>query len=130
MTRIRLEVGAGELIDRLTILEIERGHARSSLQKARVERELGRVAHACTRAGVLTEGLEPFITRLRTVNRMLWKIEDEIRHCELIGDFGPRFVRLARSIYKRNDQRAGIKRSIDRRCGSAVTEEKIYTRPS
>ena len=65
---------------------------------------------------------------LRTVNERLWAIEDEIRAKERTGDFGPAFVALARSVYRTNDRRAALKREINALLGSALIEEKRYTR--
>ncbi|HMB38692.1 MAG TPA: DUF6165 family protein, partial [Wenzhouxiangellaceae bacterium] len=63
---------------------------------------------------------------LKSLNEKLWDIEDEIRDCEREGDFGDRFVELARSVYKTNDQRAALKRSINEALGSTILEEKSY----
>jgi len=57
----------------------------------------------------------------------LWVIEDDIRACEAIRDFGPKFIELARSVYIQNDHRAAIKKSINDLCGSNIVEEKSYT---
>ncbi|HEV3447478.1 MAG TPA: hypothetical protein VG099_22745, partial [Gemmataceae bacterium] len=64
--------------------------------------------------------------RLKTVNECLWQIEDQIRSCERIHDFGPRFIELARSVYKQNDERAALKRRINDLLGSRLVEEKSY----
>ena len=64
--------------------------------------------------------------QLAAVNARLWIIEDEIRECEHEGDFGPRFVALARSVYRENDTRAAIKRTINTLRRSALVEEKSY----
>jgi len=61
------------------------------------------------------------------VNEALWDIEDAIRGCEREGDFRPKFVELARSVYHNNDQRAALKRRINERLGSAIIEEKSYS---
>ena len=125
MKRIRLEVGAGELLDRLTILELKQRHAFSEAQRARLGRDLGRLRRACERAGLVPAGdLE--VAALRSVNEALWTTEDELRACEARADFGPRFIELARSVYRHNDRRAAIKRSLDQRHESAISEEKIY----
>jgi hypothetical protein len=63
---------------------------------------------------------------LAAVNEKLWDVEDEIRRCEKAGDFSERFVALARAVYGANDRRAAIKREINRRCNSAIVEEKHY----
>ena len=66
-------------------------------------------------------------TELKAVNEARWQIEDEIRLCERDEDFGPRFVALARSVYRTNDRRAALKRQINELLGSKLIEEKSYT---
>lgn len=73
-----------------------------------------------------SEALAALTAELRSVNEALWIIEDEIRGCERAGDFGPKFVELARSVYKNNDHRAALKRRINERLGSVIVEEKSY----
>ncbi len=72
------------------------------------------------------EELGALTAELRGVNEALWDIEDQIRVCERDGDFGPKFVDLARSVYKNNDQRAAVKRKINELLGSRIVEEKSY----
>ncbi len=74
----------------------------------------------------MSEPLEALAAELRSVNQVLWDIEDEIRCCERDGEFGPKFVELARSVYKNNDHRAGLKRQINERLGSRIVEEKAF----
>lgn len=126
MKSVEVRIGVGELADRLTILEIKERHARSAEQQARLRRELDRLVRARSRAGLGSPILDRELAALRTINRSLWEIEDEIRVCESRGDFGPRFVELARAVYTQNDRRAALKRLIDRRHGSSVSDEKIY----
>ncbi len=73
-----------------------------------------------------SEALAVLTAELRSVNEVLWTIEDEVRECERAGDFGARFVELARSVYKNNDHRAVLRRRINERLGSGITEEKSY----
>ena len=65
-------------------------------------------------------------TELRGVNESLWQVEDELRQSESAGDFGPRFIELARSVYRLNDRRASIKRQVNEALGSRLMEEKSY----
>ena len=74
-----------------------------------------------------TEGLEPLAADLKAANVALQEIDDQIRACERTGDFGPRFVEMARSVYRHNDRRAAIKRQINERLGSEIVEEKSFT---
>jgi hypothetical protein len=74
----------------------------------------------------IKEGVSDLTSELKAVNETLWRIEDEIRECERAGDFGARFVELARSVYQNNDRRAEVKRRINERLGSRILEEKSY----
>ena len=122
---VRIEVAPGELVDKLTILDIKLERIRDADKRGNVSLERRVLAEAF-------EGLEasPAITdlmgRLRRVNEALWAIEDDIRDCERRGDFGAAFVALARAVYKTNDERADIKRAINRALGSRLIEEKSY----
>ncbi len=73
-----------------------------------------------------SDALATLTAELRSVNEALWEIEDKIRGCERSGDFGPKFVELARSVYQNNDSRAAIKRKINVLLGSRIIEEKSY----
>lgn len=118
-------VSWGELLDKITILEIKRDRIAAPDKRANVLRELGvlaRVAAAVDGVG----GLAALVFRLKAVNRDLWEIEDAIREEEARRDFGARFVALARAVYLTNDRRAAIKREINRLLGSALVEEKSY----
>ena len=118
-------VSWGELIDKITILEIKR--VRLSMPKAiaNTERELAALTPVL--AGLdAPAGLFALKTALSEVNERLWEIEDAIRAMEAGGDFGPAFVALARSVYRQNDERGRIKREINQLVGSVWTEEKQY----
>jgi len=118
-------VSWGELLDKITILELKRDRITDLGKRGNVLRELSalaRIAAACEGIG----GLMPLMFRLKAVNRDLWEIEDAIRLEEARGRFGPRFVALARSVYRQNDRRAAIKREINGLLGSSLIEEKSY----
>jgi hypothetical protein len=70
--------------------------------------------------------LTRLIARLKAVNEALWEVEDELRRCERLEDFGERFVGLARSVYRHNDERAALKRRINEFLGSLLCEQKAY----
>jgi tetratricopeptide (TPR) repeat protein len=120
-----VEVAPGELLDKLTILEIksERIADEERLKHVRAERAVLDAAR---------DTLEPapevadLVTQLRAVNEALWEIEDAIRRCERDQDFGPRFVELARSVYLTNDRRAALKRAINTFYSSPLAEVKSY----
>jgi hypothetical protein len=119
-------IAVGELIDKITILEIkaERISDPDKLQNIYAELRLlsqVRDAHVARDSGV-----EEVTRALRQVNESLWEIEDEIREYERRRDFGARFVELARSVYQNNDERSRLKREINQLSGSALVEEKSY----
>ncbi|HKY94065.1 MAG TPA: DUF6165 family protein [Kiloniellales bacterium] len=123
--RILAEISPGELIDKITILEIKSERLSDAAKLANVRYALERLR--TTRALLDGEAaLPPLEAALKAVNAQLWQIEDEIRDCERRGDFGPAFVALARQVYRQNDRRAELKKAIDRLYGSAMTEEKSY----
>lgn len=118
-----IPVSWGELLDKISILEIKVARIMAPAARANVQREL-----AALLAVVQSGGVELAEQRagLLAVNTRLWRIEDAIREKEAAGDFGPEFVRLARLVYHENDERGRIKRAINDAMGSAVVEEKQY----
>jgi hypothetical protein len=126
-TPLKVEVSAGELIDKITILEIKAARFSDPAQVANVRRELDALSGA--RDGALTASTEltELTAELKAVNERLWEIEDDIRACERDQDFGDTFVALARAVYVTNDQRAAAKRRINDLVGSRLVEEKSYT---
>ncbi|MBR4737796.1 MAG: hypothetical protein IK051_09040 [Rhodocyclaceae bacterium] len=127
---LTIEVGAGELLDKLSILRIKLDRIQEPAKRINVEYE-ERVLSA-VRTKYLPEAptLDALENELRRINEALWQIEDEIRACEAAKDFGPRFIELARSVYKQNDRRALVKKKINTYCGSNIVEEKSYTQTS
>jgi hypothetical protein len=127
--RVRVEISAGELIDRITILEIKARRLPRAL-RGYIRRELA--AARSTRDRFILSSKEIFtLTRaLEAVNRRLWDVEEALRACERTGQFGPRFVALARAVYKTNDRRAALKREVDELLGSEICEHKSHRLPS
>ncbi|MDR3497654.1 MAG: DUF6165 family protein [Parvibaculum sp.] len=124
---ILIEVGPGELIDKITILVIKSERMSDPAKLANVRHEL-QVLEAARRAHIPASAeLQRLEAELKAVNEALWVIEDDIRQCEADKDFGPKFVELARSVYKQNDRRAALKKDINLLTGSAIIEEKSYT---
>lgn len=119
-------VSWGELIDKITILEIKREKLTDPGQRANVAHELEVLAAVRDAAGGLVPELAGAVAELGEVNRALWDIEDEIRGCERAQDFGPRFIELARAVYRTNDRRAALKRRINEAMNSDIVEEKSY----
>lgn len=128
MTLVWIPVSVGELIDKITILEIKRERIADPAQQAHVAHELSALLDVVQQHdfGYPKGRLGSLATALAAVNLQLWDIEDAIRACERQADFGPRFVDLARAVYRRNDERAALKREINRLSGSELVEEKSY----
>jgi hypothetical protein len=123
---IMIEVGAGELLDRLAILEIKAEKIRDPHRLRNVWVELDALCKVRKRSVESSGWLDAMAAALKEVNLKIWEIEEEIRATEKSGEFGPRFVELARSICRNNDHRASIKRAINDRTNSRVVEEKSY----
>ena len=123
---ISVAVSAGELIDKITILEIKSERIADAAKLANVRHELETLDAARRGAVTPSPGLDELTAGLKAVNERLWQIEDDIRDCERNGDFGPRFVELARAVYVNNDERAALKRRINELLGSDIVEEKSY----
>lgn len=118
-------VSWGELLDKITILEIKRERIARADAQANVTRE--HAALIAVGGDALAEpGVAALFARLKAVNEALWGIEDAIREEEAKGAFGAAFVALARSVYHKNDERAAIKREINLRLRSELVEEKSY----
>jgi tetratricopeptide (TPR) repeat protein len=116
----------GELIDKMTILRIKAERISEPEKLANVHRELNLLERSAHEDGVSGPSIDLLTDQLAAVNGRLWTIEDALRACEHDGDFGPRFVTLARSVYCENDTRAAIKRALNTLAGSALVEEKSY----
>jgi tetratricopeptide (TPR) repeat protein len=115
----------GELIDKITILRIKAERIGEPEKLVNVHRELRLLERLVYEDGAFGP-IDLLTDALAAVNGRLWTIEDALRACEREGDFGPRFVALARSVYCENDTRAAIKRAINGLAGSALVEEKSY----
>jgi tetratricopeptide (TPR) repeat protein len=120
-----VEVSAGELLDKITILEIKSERLRHPAKLGNVRAELAALEGA-RQALPRSPELAALAADLKAVNEALWQIEDDIRGREHAGDFGPHFVELARAVYRTNDRRAALKRRVNELCGSRLVEEKSY----
>jgi hypothetical protein len=119
---MQIEVSIGEALDKVSILTIKLNKLTDTNQLRNVSRELGKLTK------VLPDGIleDDLYQKLCSVNMRLWEIEDEIRICEKHGDFNSNFIRLARAVYHRNDERAAIKKEINIKYKSELVEEKSY----
>ncbi|MFG1395588.1 DUF6165 family protein [Roseixanthobacter pseudopolyaromaticivorans] len=118
-------VSAGELIDKITILEIKAERITDPVKRANVVRELTALERLRDVHGLST-GFEGLTAEIKSVNEALWVIEDDLRELEAEKRFDAKFVELARSVYVTNDRRAAIKKEINVRSGSLIVEEKSY----
>jgi tetratricopeptide (TPR) repeat protein len=121
---VRIDVAPGELIDKLTMLEIKAERVTDPRKLAHVRHEQERLTAAGDAAIIASEELLTLRTELRAVNEKLWEIEEAIRDCDRRGDFGDSFVALARSVYRTNDRRAALKQRINELLNSELVDEQ------
>jgi hypothetical protein len=126
MSEISVPVSFGELIDKITILEIKSAHIRDAAKLANVRTELEALNETWSSNGASRTDISDARANLKKVNEDLWDIEDRIRLKEKAQAFDAEFIELARSVYFRNDERAAIKREINQALGSRLIEEKSY----
>jgi hypothetical protein len=118
-------ISVGELLDKISILEIKAEAIADPAKQANVMRELAAL-DAVRREVPSAPELAALYAELQAVNRALWRIEDDIRAIERAGQFDDRFIEVARSVYRNNDRRAVLKRRINELTGSEIVEEKSY----
>lgn len=117
-------ISVGELLDKITILEIKKERIHDQAKLLHINKELEALLDIVEEQGL---NKTPKLTQaLKEVNEALWEIEDNIRLCEKAQDFSERFIELARSVYVTNDKRAEIKRKINDATGSDFFEVKSY----
>ena len=121
---INAPISIGELLDKITILEIKKNKFQNSKLK-NVLKELSLLRKLMEKNQI--EITDDLFTQLKEINLTLWNIEDQIRIKEKNKEFDNTFIELARSVYFKNDKRAEIKKSINRISNSEITEEKFYT---
>lgn len=123
---ILVEVGAGELIDKITILQIKAARIAEPAKLVNIQHELDLLLTVRNATVPNTTAIADAEAQLKAVNEQLWDIEDDLRHHEAAQDFGVRFVELARAVYHTNDRRAALKKTINLATGATVVEEKSY----
>ena len=123
---VETPVAVGELIDKITILEIKAERFTNVAKRNNVVVELSMLRERRDQAVPQSPRLDALGAQLKSVNERIWELEDSIRDCERRADFGPDFVAVARSIYRTNDERAAVKRQINVALGSDLIEEKSY----
>ena len=115
----------GELVDKITILEIKEKNIKDTNKLVNVQTELKTLRIILNKLNVKNE-ISAEILKLKNINLKLWDIEDDIREEERKSNFGDRFIKLARSVYFTNDKRAEIKKVINLKTNSGLIEEKSY----
>ena len=124
--KILTEISAGELLDKITILEIKLVKIKDKENLLEINKEYESLKETKNSNIKLTKNLEKLIIQLKEINLKLWDIEDKKRICEKNKDFGQAFVDLSRSVYLNNDKRANIKSEINKILGSNIREIKKY----
>ncbi|MEM7619487.1 MAG: DUF6165 family protein [Pseudomonadota bacterium] len=123
---LHIPVSVGELLDKITILEIKSQRIEDETKCKNVEQELSALQSVRRQAQLYSPPLEEIVQALKKINEVLWDIEDKIRFKEAQQSFDQEFIELARSVYQTNDERALLKRKINELTGSKLIEEKSY----
>ena len=125
--KILTEISFGELLDKISILEIKLSKINNKNSLLEINKEY-KVLKSAKKTNIVTsDKIEHLFKEIKKTNLDLWNIEDKIRICEKNKDFGQEFIKLARSVYINNDKRAKIKSEINNETGSNIKEIKQYT---
>ena len=124
--KILSEISAGELLDKISILEIKLDKIKNKNSREEINKEYNLLEDAKNSNINVTETVQQLFNEIKEVNLNLWNIEDNIRICEKNKDFGKKFIDLSRNVYINNDKRAEIKSEINRLLGSNIKEVKKY----
>ena len=128
MDKILVEVSVGELMDKISILDIKKDKIKDRKNLEHIENEYKILTKEYDNKVKIDDKLKDLYTSLKEINSKLWVIEDEKRLCEKNSDFGEIFIKLSRDIHFLNDKRAQIKLSINNYTGSRIKEIKEYTK--
>jgi viroplasmin and RNaseH domain-containing protein len=126
LDKILAEISAGELIDKITILEIKKKKINDSQKLENIEKEFSSLNTTLKNTISDTSKIQGLINELRSINLKLWDVENGKRLAEKNNDFGEKFIELSRSVYKNNDERAKIKLEINDILGSNIKEVKSH----
>ena len=130
INKILIETSLGELIDKISILEIKRDKIKDNINKEEITKEYISLTNALTKIELSSDErtrINNFIIKLKEINTRLWNIENEKRLAEKSKNFDKKFIEHARSVYKLNDERAKVKRQVNESFGSNIKEIKKYT---
>lgn len=126
MENISVPVSPGEVLDKITILEIKSERIEDEAKLVNVRKELELLSDTWCHFITEDEAIQSLKARLKEVNETLWEIEDDIRDKERAHEFDQEFIRLARAVYVTNDKRSEIKKELNLHLGSQIVEEKSY----
>jgi len=126
MENIHVPVSPGEVLDKITILEIKSERMRDPAKVANVRTELALLQDTWASAVTEDDVVRGLHAQLKEINEALWEIEDDIRDKERLREFDERFIELARSVYFTNDRRSEVKKQLNLHLGSQIIEEKSY----
>ena len=124
--QLQVPVSVGEVLDKITILQIKLAHISDAAKRVNIQNELDALLPLVAGDAFVTDQMQGLMAELKAVNEALWDIEDDIREKEAVKSFDAEFIRLARAVYVTNDKRAEIKKQINLATGSALIEEKSY----
>ena len=126
MENIHVPVSPGEVLDKITILEIKSERMTEPEKVANVRAELALLQETWSQAVTEDDVIRDLHGQLKQINEALWEIEDDIRDKERVKEFDQRFIELARSVYFTNDRRSEVKKKLNLHLGSQIIEEKSY----
>ena len=126
MNEIQIPISPGELLDKITILQIKSERIADETKVANVRTELAMLEQVWSEAVEDDDVIRELTAELKSINEALWEIEDDIRDEERNKRFGDRFIELARAVYVTNDERANAKKKINLHLNSTIVEEKSY----
>ena len=126
MNEILIPISPGELLDKITILQIKVERIADPVKVANVKTELDMLSKVWSEAVEADAEITALTAELKSVNESLWEIEDDIRDEERNRRFGERFIELARAVYVTNDERANAKKKVNLHLNSSIVEEKSY----
>ena len=124
--QLQVPVSVGEVLDKITILQIKLAHISDANKRVNIQNELDALLPLVDGDGFTTDEMQGLMAELKSVNEALWDIEDDIREKEAAKSFDAEFIKLARAVYVTNDKRAEIKKQINLATGSTLIEEKSY----
>ena len=127
MNKILVEVSVGELLDKISILEIKKEKIKDPEKLKFINEEYGILKDQLNKNVKSDEMLDKLFQSLKEINAKLWIIEDDKRLCEKNSDYGEKFIKLSRDVHFLNDDRAKIKLNINNHTGSKIKEIKEYT---